>query len=162
MIALYRGTSPTSRLIRAFTWSPYSHASWVSSDLSREIESWRKGVTAGAFGANHTPGTVVDLYEVEGEVDAVSANVEGHMGSALGCGYDLHGVLHFVSRRPERPLDQWRWFCSELVFWAYERSGLPLLARVPRWKVSPGLLSYSPLLRFVETVTVNPLVRKAA
>ena len=43
MIALYKGTSALSRIIRWRTWSDYTHAAWVFQDGS-VIEEWKGGV----------------------------------------------------------------------------------------------------------------------
>lgn len=150
MIALYRGISPISRAIRFFTWSDYSHASYVRDDRSLEIESWHKGGVRerSVLGEGHPPCTKIDLFRINASSDQVRL-IEGFLRSQVGKGYDYRGVVHFISRRDEELRGQERWFCSELVFAAHAHAGIHLLARVPAWKVSPGLLSMSPLLDYI-------------
>jgi hypothetical protein len=49
MIALYRGISAASRLIRFANWSPYSHAAWVCSDDREWIEFAKENEALGRF-----------------------------------------------------------------------------------------------------------------
>jgi hypothetical protein len=39
------------------------------------------------------------------------------------------------------------WFCSELVYAAFQKAGIKLLNVDEAWKVSPALLAMSPYLR---------------
>jgi hypothetical protein len=48
-------------------------------------------------------------------------------------------------------------FCSELVSTIYDRAGLPLLSRIPPYKVHPTLLSYSPRLTLLASNVLTPL-----
>ena len=146
MIALYQGTSAVSRLIRWRTWSDYSHAAWVCRDGS-VIEAWHvgKGVrrVAGLLD-QHTPGTQVDLFDVQGLDDGRRYDVETFLLAQLGKPYDFAGIMGFVAaRRVENPQ---KWFCSELIFAALQSVGIDILARIPAWKVTPGLLLLSPTL----------------
>ena len=157
MIALYRGRSWTSRLIRWINWSDYSHAAWMCED-GAVIEAWSRGgvrynATAGML---HTPGTVIDIYGIPDLDPARRELIEGWLLRQCGKGYDWHGVIHFLLRKPERPEDRERWFCSELVFAACAANGVELLNRVPAWKVSPGMLMLSPRLVLSHSVTVQP------
>ena len=149
MIALYKGKSLLSRVIRIVNWNDYSHAAWFDPDDGSVIEAWiGAGVRrVASLSTQHTPGTCVDLFDVFGETPAHTERIRINLRARVGRGYDFWGALHFVTRRPEHSLSQDKWFCSELVFAAYSQVGLPLLARVPAWKVHPGMLSYSPLLR---------------
>ena len=153
MIALYRGKSLASRLIRACNWSDYSHAAWVDEQAGgRTWEAWRKGVTcARDISENHTPGTTVELYHVPMTHEA-RLRVRDFLLSQQGKGYDWSGALSFITRPRRRQNNQDRWFCSELVFEAFRAGGINLLMRIPAHKVYPGLLAYSPLLAHVKTV----------
>lgn len=155
MIALYKSRSLISRAIQLFTWSEYSHASYVRDDGSLEVESWwRGGVQAhGTLGEMHGEAEV-DLFRVAVTVEQ-TRQIEEFLFSQLGRAYDLHGVAHFISRHGPHAGDQERWFCSELVFAAYAAAGIELLSRIPAWKVSPALLGCSPLLSFVGTHQTN-------
>lgn len=148
MIGLYYGTSLLSRVIEFRTWSAYSHASWIDENDPNwpTIEAWSGGVSEwGSVHDNHAAGTRIDLFVVR-LTSGERQGLEAFLRSQFGKLYDFWGLLNFLTRRPERPQDQEKWFCSELVFAAFEEVKRPLLARIQRWKVSPGLLSYSPLL----------------
>ncbi|NQT94309.1 MAG: hypothetical protein HQ559_16235 [Lentisphaerae bacterium] len=142
-----------SRIIRFKNWSKYSHISWVDPDGS-ETEAWTRGIRRLEVAhTDHSPDTRVDLFDVgltQGELDGLHEFLHEQEGK----GYDFRGILHFVSRRPERPSDQDRWFCSEVVFAGFVHIHKPLLLRVPAWKVYPGMLIYSPLLVYVRTIIV--------
>lgn len=146
MIALYRGVSFTSRLIRFFNWSDYSHASWIDMNLA-EYEAWQNGgvQVVGHWGANHTPGTLVDMlhiYLTKGE----EQGLQEFFISQAGKKYDLAGVLGFVFRN-DKIQKRNKWFCSELVSAGFKAIKKPLLSRIPDHKVSPAMLCYSPLLK---------------
>lgn len=167
MILLYRGTSPTSRLIRWFSWGPYSHAAWRRYD-GQVYEAWHKS-TSGSWwnrlrgetrlstgaGELHTPGTEIDVYDVPALTAAERLEVDAWLDARLGRAYDWHGIIHFLGRRPESAADRTRWFCSEWVVAALQAVGRPPLARVNAYQVSPTLLSFSPLLAYVETLVVQ-------
>ena len=144
MIALYKGTSALSRLIRWRTWSDYSHAAWVFPDQS-VIEAWKGGVThAPSILAGHAPGTEVHLYTLDLTIEQRWA-IQDFLIAQIGKPYDYAGILGFLTAsKTEHPA---RWFCSELVFSALKQARISVLARIPAWKVSPGLLALSPLLR---------------
>jgi len=153
MIALYRGKSLLSRTIRFFNWSPYSHAAWIDTVENCVIEAWKGRVRKTPdLSRQHSRGTEVDVFIVSGVTEEQSAAIAAFMRSQVGKRYDYRGVFHFLTRRPERPRDQERWFCSELVCAAYASAGVHLLARIPAWKVYPGMLAYSPLLQLVSTI----------
>ncbi len=159
MIALYKGQSWISRLIQWRTWSDYSHAAWVCDDGS-VIEAWVDGFMSGSVRrvenpwARHTPGTDVEFYDVALTPEQHWAAQEFLMRQ-VGKPYDFRGIWGFMTRKPEQ--EQGAWFCSELVFTALQAAGVPLLARIEAFKVSPGLLALSPLLR----PAPNPYVHNA-
>ena len=150
MIALYKGTSFLSRLIRWFTWSPYSHAAWICRD-GTVIEAWLPGGVqrVDSISINHRPGTQVDLFDIEGLTDAQRDSIEKDLADRLGAPYDLLGLLGFLTR--ERMETHRAYFCSELVFTALSVAGLIPLSRVPACQVSPGLLALSPRLVYKGT-----------
>lgn len=164
MIAFYKGISPFSRLIRFATWSEYSHASWIDNNYAFEIEAWSKGVTTGKPFTNHTPGTVVDLFDVPLPADLRAAAVR-FLQSQLGKPYDWAGILGFATHRAQRnpaimtvaAADAMtKWFCAELIFAALAFAQFHPLFRIPQYKVTPGLLSYSPRLAYITSVRVPP------
>lgn len=150
MIALYKGVSPLSRLIRWTNFSEYSHASYIDGDEVAEFESAiPNGVRSKVFLEGHKPGTVVDLFDAPitpGEAEGVREFFIGELGQP----YDYRGLFGFLARRQIE--DPEAWFCSEIVFAAFVSVKRPLLQRIPAFKTYPALLSYSPLLKFRKTV----------
>ena len=143
MIALYKGTSALSRLIRWRTWSDYSHAAWVFPDHS-VIEAWKGGVThAPGILAGHAPDTEVHLVTLDLTIEQRWA-VQDFLIAQIGKPYDYAGILGFLTASKTENPD--RWFCSELIFAACKAAKVDLLKRIFAWKVSPGLLAYSPVL----------------
>jgi hypothetical protein len=160
MIALYKGTSLISKLIRWRTWSDYSHAAWIR-DNGEVIEAWTDGVCKrSSIHVGHTPGTKIELFTVELTLTQ-KMNLECFLDRQIGKSYDWRGIGKFISRRDGNNQD--RWFCSELVAAAFKHAGVPLLLRIPVYKIDPGMLSYSPLLQHTGTAIVMdpvPLVTK--
>lgn len=150
MILLYKGKSFISKMIKWQTFGIYSHTAWWMSD-GTVIESWHEGgVTHNNSPATlHAPGTEIDVFSVPG-VDEYA--VESFLKEQCGKGYDFAPVLRGFTFRVMRDNPD-KWFCSELDFRAVEAGGIKLLRDIPAWKVSPGLLSYSPLLEYVGTIT---------
>lgn len=153
MIALYKGISPLSRLIRWTNFSEYSHASYVDEDELTEFESAiPDGVREKDFLVGHTPGTRVDLFDVNlsgGELEGLRE----FFRSELGQPYDYRGLFGFLARRQIQ--DPEAWFCSELVFAGFLQVKKPLLLRLESFKTYPALLSYSPLLKYRKTVVLG-------
>jgi hypothetical protein len=173
LILLYKGVSPISRIIRWRTWSVYSHAAIVPSDIWRQTrrmadyltgcplyEAWYARDARGVFArtgihVGHTPGTLIDVYEVADPFIDV-APVQQFLDLQLGKAYDLRGVLGFISRR-DRAHSRDRWFCSELVFAACLHGGLELLSRIEPHRVYPGLLAVSPHLTHLGSIRTGTL-----
>jgi uncharacterized protein YycO len=155
MIAIYRGKSAVSRIIRAFNWSPYSHVAWVDDDDFSVIEAWhRGGVTHVASpNVNHTPGTMVDIFYVTSEQAFQTEIIRQFLKDQVGKKYDFAGILGFIFRATRLQRKQ-KWFCSELVAEAYATAGLPLL-RIPSYKIYPGMLAASPMLRHTGGFTTS-------
>lgn len=61
--------------------------------------------------------------------------------------YDYLGLLGFIFYINFRSNNSNRLFCSELVFEAFKHIGILLLDRVKGYKISPVILSYSPLFK---------------
>jgi len=153
VIALYMGISPLSRMIRWTNFSKYSHASYVDEDELTEFESAiPDGVREKTFLANHTPGTLVDLFDVNlsaGELEGLREFFRSEKGQP----YDYRGLFGFLARRQIE--DPEAWFCSELVFAGFMSVKKPLLLRLEAFKTYPALLSYSPLLKYRKTVVIG-------
>lgn len=158
MILLYKGISTISRTIKFVNWGDFSHASWKRRDDS-VIEAWHVGGVRHTphYCVDHTPGTVIEAFKIRGLTDDQQDRIEEFLLGQVGKKYDYRGVLRFLSRRDPadtvNPEDLNRWFCSVLVFCAVAHVRDPLLARVSPHRVHPTLLSYSPDLVHVGTLT---------
>lgn len=158
MIGIYHGSSAISRTIQFVNWASGSHASEVHEDHS-VTEAWHVGGVRHTphFCVDHAPGTKIDLYRVNGLTSGEQEGVDEFLSWQIGKGYDYRGVLRFLSRRdPKEVIDQRhvrRWFCSVLIFCAYLHVRRPLLERISPHKVYPALLTYSPHLIHIDTLT---------
>lgn len=153
MILLYRGKSLISKAIKWQTFGPYSHAAWWMRD-GTVIEAWHKGgVTHNDSPATiHTPGTEIDVFDFA-DPAAISHDIaEQFLLDQVGKKYDFRPVLSGFTLRLNRNNPD-KWFCSELGHAAARIGGYPLLARVPDRKIHPTLLSYSPRLIHIATLT---------
>jgi uncharacterized protein YycO len=128
-----------SWLIRQFTWSDYSHVDIVLPDgrlLGARLDG---GVSI------QPPGSFEEC--VRFEVDAPN-DVIRHVMSQIGKPYDYAAIFGIIFRR------NWhnpkKWFCSELVAWAFEEAGHPLLRTENFNRVTPRDLLLSPLLKEVK------------
>jgi uncharacterized protein YycO len=144
-ISLHRGTALVSRLIRWQTRSEYSHAGIVLPDQSFIEAREGKGVRQfPRLTAN--PGETIDLFEVD-VTETQSEDITWFLIQQLGKPYDWTMVARFITRRDETRASSGKWFCSELVFAAFQQAGVDLLRGTEPWEVSPGLLARSTLLR---------------
>ena len=137
MITLQFGASntPLSWLVRAATGSPWSHVDFVLPD----------GRLLGAL-----PGQGVRIHNqpdtrtIRLQVDAPPAVLDWAL-SQLGKPYDWGGALSAGLRRDWQQED--RWFCSELVMWAFAQERIRLLRTNDHHRITPGMLALSPLLQ---------------
>lgn len=141
-IALFKGRGLMSAAIRWQSRSAYSHAAVVTPN-GTIIEAWQ-GRGAGVREKHLGDWTGVDVFDIPeltpGQSDIAWAWLNGRVRE--GCKYDYWGVARFISRRSAKENN--KWFCSELVFEAFNECHFPLLVNIPAWKVYPGMLSYSP------------------
>lgn len=134
-----------SKVIRWFTWSPYSHVDLVLPD----------GRLLGA-----TPGGVsIRLPQYDRIARRARFDIPGmdweklaHVLKAqIGKPYDW-GALVGLAFRSGRWHDPDRWFCSELIYWGCERAGTPLLRQHKQkmHRITPRDLLLSPALERLE------------
>ncbi len=144
-ILLYQGRSLLSRSIKFRTWRDYSHAA-LEIHADEIIDAWKRGVRViETPHEGHDPETIIHAFRVPPLTDEQRMAIKYFAREQVGRPYDYRGVLRFISRRDPRRQNK-KWFCSELVFEAFLRAGIELLARVPSHRVSPGDLALSPLL----------------
>lgn len=126
-----RSWSPLSAIIRLATWSTWSHVGVLLGD--RVLDSTiRHGVAMrdmDSFMAGISAHRVVDV-ETENPLGVINA-----LRSQIGKPYDLTGVLGMSLRRNWQEDD--RWFCSELVAWAFKQSGQPLFRNESMYRITP-------------------------
>jgi uncharacterized protein YycO len=158
-LALYRGKSLVSSIIKWISWGIYSHAAVrLPEENGRIYEAWEGvGVRKGkSISEGHTPNTRVDLFSMS--VTTIQyIRIVSALESQVGKKYDFKGVFRFspllrlfVSHTPSHA-EQDKWFCSELAEWSFEEAGKPLL-NVPPWRASPSDLAGSPLIDLSGTI----------
>jgi hypothetical protein len=159
MIALYKGKSLISKGIRLFTWSDYSHVSWVTNDLRLEYESWqsscpqlgkKSGIQADLpFGINHTKGTQVDIFKVRGITPEQEQGIVQWYRAHEGRPYDYMGILGFPLRVNFQHDNSY--FCSEAQASADKSVGLSIV-RGETYKMKPDTYGTSGMLIFDRTI----------
>jgi uncharacterized protein YycO len=147
-IAFYKGTGWISKSILHVSRGGYSHAAVQLADGSIIEAHARRGVcTRKSLLDQVDTETQVVVFDVETtpEQDVI---ITDFLKSQIGKGYDYWNIVGFVTHATKEGRKGYdRWFCSELVFAAFQKAGINLLERVEAWKVSPTILSYSPLLK---------------
>ncbi|WP_111496142.1 C40 family peptidase [Marinobacter bohaiensis] len=124
-----------SQVIRWATWSPYSHVDLVLADGRLLGATARYGVSI----RNPEPTLACAQFQVPGSVEAIEA-----ARSQIGRPYDWAGILGWGFRRNWQEQDAW--FCSELIAWAFEQAGCPLLRGDRSHRITPRDLLLSPML----------------
>ena len=148
-IALYQGRGLLSRAIRFQTRSKYSHAAFLLNDGS-VIEAWQPcvrhvmpcapgghGEPLFALSKQHTPGTVVDIFQFVTPLDKFETSKLEYLAKCdIGTPYDYKSIVRFLTRErgdgSKRKL-----FCSEQVFSRCAQVGRLLLQRTEPWRVPP-------------------------
>ena len=142
----YKGKSWISKIIKRFTRSPYSH---VALELGNgEVwEAWHKGgvVKRTNYHYGHTPGTHIDVFVIDGEVD--EAVVRDLASRVEGEDYGFSNVFRFGTRAPAKK--DGTWFCSHLVLHLVYFGGVTLLNTIENYdQMSPRDVLLSPLLTY--------------
>lgn len=125
-----------SKVIQWITWSDYSHVDFVLPE----------GRLLGARGDGVKIREDYGNYERVKRVQADAPDSVIHRAlSQLHTPYDYAALLGLTFRRDwENPH---AWFCSELVAWAFEEEGHPLLREIPSSRITPRDLLLSPLIK---------------
>lgn len=170
LIALYRGASPISRVIKWATRSPYSHAAMVDARDGTTWEAWHVNPQGKMFGGYfrespspwtlHEPGTPVEFYAVHGMTPEIAAKIRATCRdwAAKRIPYDYVQILRFLirSQRGGGPVECNRLFCSEADVIAFRLAGLPILLG-PASRTPPHLLEWSPIRYRVHPAWVPPV-----
>ena len=142
-ILLFTGGDFISWIVKWQSRSHYSHAALRIPGTNRVIESYPgKGVRERELTAKDWE--KIHAYEVTGMTAEQWAEAVEFCQSQLGMPYDWRSVFKFMTRTPAR--ENGKWFCSELVFRAIERTYIRLLQMTAEY-VNPGHLGASPYLR---------------
>ena len=137
MITLEFSRSPglVGQVIRTATWSEWDHVSFVAPGGTLLSALPGRGVTL----APRTAGAVWQRFEI-GSPSAIYRRALGQIGKP----YDWSAVIGIGLHRDWREEDSF--FCSELVAWAFEVTGWPLLRADRLNRITPRDLAMSPLL----------------
>lgn len=121
---------PGAALIRAITWSDWSHVALI--DGEDAIEATWPAVRVAPLSeiiAKHSAYCIVDMPCQDPSAVLAAAR------SQLGKPYDLTALFGLLVRRDWQEPD--RWFCSELVAWAFAQGGSPLFRPEALYRVTP-------------------------
>ena len=138
-----------SKLVRFITWSHYSHVDMIVGGDHIIGASVLHGVEEVSLAYRKS----VSHRWVIGEVPTIAAedddNIYRALKSQVGKPYDWFGILGFLFHRDWQNED--RWFCSELIAWAFDKVGTRILAdSVRKSRVSPEHLLMSPMIKITE------------
>lgn len=146
-VLLFRGRGLISALIRWQTRSRWSHAAILDPGTMQMYEAWQGGGVRMKWWPNVTDRKDIEVFDVPVTNEQRVAMCI-FLRAQLGKRYDYLSVIRFVTRH--RSKDDSKWFCSEMVYAAFQAAGINLLAPdVMAWEVSPGMLAKSPLLQKV-------------
>ena len=153
----YRGVSFESRVVQFFTWAGLkgvSHIAIKPLPCTDVVEAWQGSVQHSAdYRMLHTKGTSVDVYRYINPPALDTAGAYVWLMEQVGKPYDYLGILHFIDRHSGN--DSGVWFCSELAAAYARRLGMPLFSdQAPDYKITPVMLTYSPVIYKEKTITV--------
>jgi uncharacterized protein YycO len=140
-----------SDLIRYVTWSSFSHVDMIMEDRKDQIigATALQGVTEWSLQARKDKATRWAIYEVDTISRDDDENIYRCIRSQLNKPYDFFGILGYFCRRDWQHEE--KWFCSELVAWAFAKVHIHLLAEDIRMsRIAPQDLLMSPKLELVE------------
>jgi len=122
-----------SILLRVAMWSKWAHCGVIHGNEVIEASAVGGVVRTpyDAFIKNSSCHEIVGFYLQDAVADAVVQN----MLSQLGKPYDWTGILG-IAFRQRNWHDKDKWSCAELVAWAFEKAGRPLV-RAGSWRVNP-------------------------
>lgn len=125
-----RRRHPGSLLLRVALWSSWSHCAIVDGDQVIEAAA-TGGVRVRPLADLVAESSRTQLLEIP---TRDPASVIAAARSQVGKPYDWLGVVGIGFRRRWQDAD--RWFCSELIAWAFQAAGSPIF-RVHAWRITP-------------------------
>lgn len=135
-----KSKSIVARLIRLFTWSPYSHVAVVAPD-GRRIEAVE---FQGVIDSRRYRHERVDVYTMELPYE-LERKFFNAVESQIGKPYDYGAILGFLGRQNWQAPN--KWFCSELIAWGFQKIGRQVVNTKNAWRVTPRDLALSTRLR---------------
>ena len=129
-VVFCRSNRMRSWIIRAITWSAWSHVALVDGDEA--IEAVWPGVRAAPLS------NVLEHYAAHAFADLPCADPAAALQAArsqIGRPYDWKALVGFLLHRDWE--DERAWFCSELVAWAIHQAGKPLFRVSVLRRVTP-------------------------
>lgn len=142
MITLLFTTSnhPLSAVIRATTWSRWSHVALVSGDMVIEAAApggvTRRPLADALAAARDYELVMLPSHDPQRIIEAAV--------SQLGKPYDYSAIVGLWLHRDWQ--DDRRWFCSELVAWSFQQAGEPLFRPDTLRRITPQHLYMLPPL----------------
>lgn len=134
---------PGAALIRAVTWSKYSHVALVLEDGTAIEATYPKvrRVSLETILAAHSKYVIVDIpTDCDKEIEEAAIN-------QIGKPYDITALLGILVHRQWTDTD--KWFCSELVAWCFAQGGHSLFREEDIHRITPQnlwMLTY-PIIR---------------
>lgn len=122
---------PVSYAIKLLTWSEYSHVGFILNDnVVLDSTFTAGGVKIRSFDEikKHSSRILIREYP------RISSDSINWAKSQIGKPYDFTAIIGIPFRRNWQEED--RWFCSELVAWACEKAGTPIVNK-EKWRVTP-------------------------
>lgn len=121
---------PLAFLIRAVTWSQFSHVAIIDGDEVIEA-AWPRVRRSKLLDVLKThPVYRIAHFNTPDDVAVLDA-----ARSQIGKPYDATALIGLLFRRDWQESD--RWFCSELVAWAFDKAGFPLFRPETLHRVTP-------------------------
>ena len=125
MITLFYSTSkwPFSWIVRLVTWSKYSHVAIVDGDFIIEAALWF-GVRRRSLAVAIEHARCYEFVRFESDDPIRIINLaKGQIGKP----YDWLALIGIWLHRDWQTVD--KWFCSELVAWAFDKASEPLFSK---------------------------------
>jgi len=121
---------PAAVAIRVFTWSDWSHVAIIDGDFLVEAVWPKVRVSKLEEAKNKYKSWVIAEVKTRNDAEIIKA-----VRSQVGKPYDIGAIFGFVARRNWEKTD--KWFCSELVAWAFSQANEPLFRPGTFSRVTP-------------------------